>query len=166
MQSYNLESSLDSSSGESSEHFFLPLSATGFSHVGPEKTVASLRSKRLFPSQTDTPLLENRAKDSHAGIKNRDIPEILNDLESCTDYDHVNGFLSAAGSNGTMSDGQRSFYDSEEPHDQVFSPPLLLDTSLLPDSYEDLLGMLLSIKYSCCLHLYVQLLSVYYVIVE
>ncbi|KAK9104219.1 hypothetical protein Scep_021063 [Stephania cephalantha] len=33
----------------------------------------------------------------------------------------------------------RTFHDLE---DQVFSPPLLMDTSLLEDSYEDLLAPL------------------------
>ncbi|KAJ6424024.1 hypothetical protein OIU84_024909 [Salix udensis] len=112
MQSCNSESSRDSQSDESSEHFFLPLPSTGFSLMA---------------------MLEASSKN---------YPEILNDLGPLTDYDHVNGFLSAAGSNGAISDGQRSFNDVEDPYAQVFSPPLLLDTSLLPDSYEDLLAPL------------------------
>ncbi|KAJ6949364.1 AUGMIN subunit 6-like [Populus alba x Populus x berolinensis] len=138
MQSCNSESSRNSQSDESSEHFFLPLSSPGFSMV-PENKVVSTRSKRFSASQMNTALLEKHARDGHAGSKYKELPEILNDLGPLTDYDHVNGFLSVAGSNGAISDGQKSFNDVEEPYAQVFSPPLLLDTSLLPDSYEDLL---------------------------
>ncbi|XP_052307331.1 AUGMIN subunit 6 isoform X1 [Populus trichocarpa] len=141
MQSCNSESSRNSQSDESSEHFFLPLSSPGFSMV-PENKVVSTRSKRFSASQMNTALLEKHARDGHAGSKYKELPEILNDLGPLTDYDHVNGFLSVAGSNGAISDGQRSFNDFEEPYAQVFSPPLLLDTSLLPDSYEDLLAPL------------------------
>ncbi|KAG5254463.1 HAUS augmin complex [Salix suchowensis] len=141
MQSCNSESSRDSHSDESSEHFFLHLPSTGFALV-PENKAVSTRSKRFSTSQMNTALLEKHARDGHAGSKFKELPEILNDLGPLTDYDHVNGFLSVAGSNGAISDGQRSFNDVEEPYAQVFSPPLLLDTSLLPDSYEDLLAPL------------------------
>ncbi|KAJ6965581.1 AUGMIN subunit 6-like [Populus alba x Populus x berolinensis] len=141
MQSCNSESSHDSQSDESSEHFFLPLSSPGFSFV-PEKKAVSTRSKRFSVSQMNSDLLEKHARDGHAGSKYKELPEILNDLGSLTDYDHINGFLTAAGSNGAISDGQSLFNDIEEPHDQVFSPPFLLDTSLVPDLYEDLLAPL------------------------
>ena len=76
------------------------------------------------------------------GNKYAELSEVLNDLDSLDDFDQVNGFLSAAGSNCAVSDTHRSFYDFEEAREQVFSPPLLMDSSLLAD-YEDLLGMLL-----------------------
>ncbi|XVE67770.1 hypothetical protein DITRI_Ditri09bG0014900 [Diplodiscus trichospermus] len=89
--SCNSESSRDSQSDESSEHFFVPVSSTKFSHGGPETKVASIKT---------------------------------------------------AASSYAASDGQGSFFDMEEQQDQVFSPPLLMDTSLLVDSYEDLLAPL------------------------
>uniref|UniRef100_A0A5B7AHZ3 HAUS augmin-like complex subunit 6 N-terminal domain-containing protein n=1 Tax=Davidia involucrata TaxID=16924 RepID=A0A5B7AHZ3_DAVIN len=141
MQSCNLESSHDNHSDDSSEHFFVPLSATGFSRLGPENNLGA-RSKRLFSSQADPSLLENRASDGHVGSKYDELSNVLNDLDSFDDYDRVNGFLSAAGSNCAVSDVQRSFYDMEEAQDQVFSPPLLMETSLFADSYEDLLAPL------------------------
>ncbi|KAI8009352.1 DNA repair protein RAD5B [Camellia lanceoleosa] len=55
------------------------------------------------------------------------------------EYDRVNGFLSAARSNFTVSDSQKSYCDGEEAQDHVFSPPLLMDSSFLGDPYEDLL---------------------------
>ncbi|KAJ4827330.1 AUGMIN subunit 6 [Turnera subulata] len=159
-QSYNSESSRDSQSDESSEHFFLPLSATGFSRLGPESKIASERTKSLFTSQMENALPGNHAPESHVGSNYKDLPNMLTDLDSISDYDHVNGFLSAAAANGAFSDGQSSFYDIDEPHDQVFSPPLLLDTSLLPDSYEDLLGMFRQSQTFLLEYLYATYLSV------
>lgn len=142
IQSCNSESSRDSQSDDGSEHFFVPLSATGFSRLGPEKKAISRRSKRLFVSQAENSLLENRAPDGHVGSKYDELAGMLNNLDSIHEYDRVNGFLSASSPNDAASDAQRSFYDIEETQDQVFSPPLLMDTSLLADTYEDLLGML------------------------
>ncbi|ONI19820.1 hypothetical protein PRUPE_3G299500 [Prunus persica] len=138
--SLNSESSRGSHSDESSEHFFLPLSSSGFSRQGQESKGVSLRSKR-FASQTEASLLENRASDGHMESKYAELSQVLNGLDSLDDYDQVNGFLSATGSNCAASDTQRSFYDFEEAQEQVFSPPLLMDSSLLVD-YEDLLAPL------------------------
>lgn len=96
------------------------------------------RNKRLFVPQADSSGLENHAPGSHE----LQVPEVLNDLNSIHEYDRFNGFLSAADPKGAVSDAKRSFYDLEEAQDQVFSPPLLMDSSLLTDAYEDLLGML------------------------
>ncbi|XP_031283293.1 AUGMIN subunit 6 [Pistacia vera] len=142
VRSSNSESSRDSHSDESSEHFFVPLSAAGFSRLGPENKASPVRSKRLFTSQTDTSLLNNCAPDGHVGSKYDDIPDMLSELDSLRDFDKVNGFLSATGSNGAISETRRSFYDIDEAQDQVFSPPLLMETSLLADTYEDLLAPL------------------------
>lgn len=88
LQPCNSESSRDSHSDGSSEHFFVPLSETGFSHLDPD----------------------------------------------------INGFLSFTGSNDTF-DAQRSTFDFEDAQ-EVFSPPLLMDSYNLSDPFEDLLGML------------------------
>ncbi|KAK6913021.1 HAUS augmin-like complex subunit 6, N-terminal, partial [Dillenia turbinata] len=139
LQCYNLEYSRDSQSVDSSEHFFVPLSTTGFSRIHPENKMNQIRSKRLFGSQMDSSLPDNTSPDDYTG-KYDDLPDMLSDLESIHGYDHLNGFLSVAGTNSTTSDGQRSFYDIEDGPDQVLSPVLLMDTSLLADTYEDLLG--------------------------
>lgn len=143
LRSCNSESSRDSQSDESSEHFFVPLSETSFSNLDADKRGASLRSKRLFVSQMDDSLLESHASGGHGERKFDEFPDMLNDLErlSVSDYDNVNGFLSYPGSNST-SDARRSIFDFEDAQDQVFSPPLLMDSSLLTDPFEDLLGML------------------------
>ncbi|KAL8247163.1 hypothetical protein R6Q59_008379 [Mikania micrantha] len=109
----------DNQSDDGSEHFFVPLSGTGFSRVGPEKKPSSLRSKQLFASELNGP------------------------LEMVNEYDGVNGYISAAAaSNYEDSEGRLSFYDMEETHDQVFSPPFLMDSSLSAESFEDLLAPL------------------------
>ncbi|KAA8530140.1 hypothetical protein F0562_004849 [Nyssa sinensis] len=141
IQSCNLELSQDSHSDDSSEHFFVPLSATGFSCLGPDNKLGS-RSKQLFVSQADPSLLENLASDGHVGSKHAELSNVLNDWDSLHEYDRVNGFLSSAGSNCPVFYAQRSFDGLEEAQDQVFSPPLLMNTSLLADSYEDLLAPL------------------------
>ncbi|KAK4417857.1 AUGMIN subunit [Sesamum alatum] len=141
-QSYNLESSQDSRSNDSLEHFFVPLSGTGFSRHGQEKKLNSLKSRQLFTSQADSSLLQTHAKDNDLGSKYSEVADILNDLDSLDDFDGVNGFLSAVGSNSSVLDAHRSFYDMDEAQDQVFSPPLLMDTALLADTYEDLLAPL------------------------
>ncbi|KAL0351094.1 UNVERIFIED_CONTAM: AUGMIN subunit [Sesamum radiatum] len=140
-QSCNLESSQDSRSNDSSEHFFVPLSGTGFSRHGQEKKLNSLKSRQLFSSQADSSLLQTHVKDNDLGSKYSEVADILNDLDSLDEFDGVNGFLSAVGSNSSVFDAHRSFYDMDEAQDQVFSPPLLMDTALLADTYEDLLGI-------------------------
>ncbi|XP_017975691.1 PREDICTED: AUGMIN subunit 6 [Theobroma cacao] len=142
MPSCNSESSRDSQSDESSEHFFVPVSSNNFSRGGPESKVSSIRTKRLFSTQTGNSLLDSHGGNGHIGSNYDDLPHMLNNLDSLNDFDQVNGFLSAAASSCAASDGQRSFFDMEEAQDQVFSPPLLMDTSLLADSYEDLLAPL------------------------
>ncbi|KAI4348261.1 hypothetical protein L6164_009001 [Bauhinia variegata] len=141
LRSCNSESSRDSHSDGSSEHFFMPLSQIGFSHLDAEKKAASLRSKRLFVSRMDDSLVETHASDGHGERNLDEFPDMLNDLERLSDYDHLNGFLSFTGSN-TTSDAQQSIYDFEDAQDQVFSPPLLMDSSLLEDPFEDLLAPL------------------------
>ncbi|GAB4848023.1 AUGMIN subunit 6 [Ancistrocladus abbreviatus] len=141
VQSCNFESSRDSHSEDGSEHYFVPLSAAGFSHFGQERKQPSSRSKRFSASEGDSSLFTHHIPANRIGSKFDDVPDVLNGFDSLSDCDRVNGFLSNAGSNCAASESQTSFYDVEESPDQVFSPPLLMETSLL-DSYEDLLAPL------------------------
>ncbi|KAL3833177.1 hypothetical protein ACJIZ3_007913 [Penstemon smallii] len=136
-QSCNLESSQDSRFDDSSEP--LPFSGTGFSCVGQNKKLNSTKSRQLYISQADSALLQTHTKDNRLWGKYIGVADMLNDLDS---FDGVNGFLSVVGSNSPVSDAHRSFFDMDEVQDQVFSPPLLMDTELLADSYEDLLAPL------------------------
>lgn len=137
----NSESSQDTRSNDGSEHYFVPLSGTGLSRHVQDNKINSLKSRQLFTSQADSSLLQTHAKDNNIGRRYSGVTDTLNDLESLDEFDGVNSFLSAGGSNSSVSDAHRSFYDIDEVEDQVFSPPLLMDTALLADTYEDLLGM-------------------------
>lgn len=138
-QSYYPESSQDSRSDDSSEHYFIPVPGVGFPHLGSKPNL--LRSKKLLASEPDSSFYGNHLPQSHVGIKSDGLLDLFNDLRSLDDYDGIDSFLSTMGSNSSVSDACRSFYDMEEAEEQVFSPPLLMDTSLLAESYEDLLGM-------------------------
>ncbi|XP_042495966.1 AUGMIN subunit 6-like isoform X2 [Macadamia integrifolia] len=142
-QSSNMDSTHDNQSDGSSEHFFVPLSGTGFSCVGPETKSVVVRSKRLFVSPSDTTSLHrNSVSEGPARINYDDIQNMLNNTESPHQYgSEANGFLSVIGSKYATSDAERALFDMEDTRDQVFSPPLLMETSLL-DSYEDLLAPL------------------------
>ncbi|XP_047950813.1 AUGMIN subunit 6 [Salvia hispanica] len=138
----NSESSQDSRSNDGSEHYFVPLSGTGLSRHVQDNKINSLKSRQLFTSQADSSLLQTHVKDNNVGRRYSGVTDILNDIDSLDEFDGVNSFLSAAGSNSSVSDAHRSFYDVDEAEDQVFSPPLLMDTAFLADSYEDLLAPL------------------------
>ncbi|CAI9272799.1 unnamed protein product [Lactuca saligna] len=127
-------------SDDGSEHFFVPLSGTGFSRVGPgpeKKQHASTRSKQLFASQPNNTSSSsdgiNKYNESHDTFSSSNL-DLLNDLDAI----NINGFMSAAASNYAESEGRLSFYDVDETHDQVFSPPFLMEA----DSFEDLLAPL------------------------
>ncbi|XP_075501282.1 AUGMIN subunit 6-like [Primulina tabacum] len=141
-QSWNLESFQDSRSDDSSEHFFVPISVSGFSRPGQDKKPDSLKGRQSFKSQANSSMIQIHPNDIHLGSKYSGVADMLNDLDSLDEFDGVNCFLSTVGSNSSVSDAHRSFYDMDEVHDQVFSPPLLMDVALMADSYEDLLAPL------------------------
>ncbi|KAL6565884.1 hypothetical protein OROHE_004939 [Orobanche hederae] len=116
----------DCHSDDGVEHFFVPLSGTGFSRVGQgqEKKQTSTRSKLLFASE--------------ANSYNESSLDTSSNLHVLNDFDATNSFMSAAASNYTESEDQLSFFDVEETHNHVFSPPFLMET----DSFEDLLAPL------------------------
>ncbi|XP_022154174.1 AUGMIN subunit 6 [Momordica charantia] len=144
MKYSNSEPSREGHSDGSAEHFFVPLSGTGFSRLGPDSKGPSTRSRRLSAPQMDACLPESPpAYDFNNGIDFKDFTDPLNDLDSLNDFDELNGFLSSARSNSATSDARKLVFDlDDDAQDQVFSPPLLMDPSLLADSYEDLLAPL------------------------
>ncbi|CAO2833201.1 unnamed protein product [Amaranthus hypochondriacus] len=140
-KSCDYESSRDSHSEDGSEHFFVPLSASGAPSLGAEQRGFVGRTDRLFASEAES-FLGNSILDNCGG-KKFDESDAFNECDSLSEYDRVNGFLSSAAcSNYAASESQTSFYDLDDTPDQVFSPPLLMETSLLADSYEDLLAPL------------------------
>ncbi|XP_011097327.1 AUGMIN subunit 6 [Sesamum indicum] len=141
-QSCNLESSQDGRSDDNFEHFFAPLSRIGFSGLGQDNKHDNMKSRQLCVPQAEPSLLQIHAKDIHHENKYSGVADMLNDLESLGEYDGVNGFLSAVDSNSPVSGAYGSFVDIDESQEQVFSPPLLMDATILSDSYEDLLAPL------------------------
>ncbi|GKA34552.1 augmin subunit 6, partial [Tanacetum coccineum] len=124
-------------------------SGTGFSRVGTEKKAASLRSKQLFVPESQNCWVENRVS---GGFKyNESLNTSSNFDMQLNDYDGVNGCISATASNYAESEGRLSFYDVEESHEPVFSPPFLMDASLSADSFKDLLGLLTIHSSGLCL---------------
>ncbi|KAL2943158.1 AUGMIN subunit 6 [Bienertia sinuspersici] len=142
VKSCDYESSRDSHSEDGSEHFFVPLSSAGVPSLGVEQRESSGLCNRLFTTESDSLLLGNSTLDSCGGKQFDEVSGSFNEFDSLSEYDRVNGFLSASCLNYAASESQASFYDLDEASDQVFSPPLLMETSLLADAYEDLLGML------------------------
>uniref|UniRef100_A0A7N0ZZA9 HAUS augmin-like complex subunit 6 N-terminal domain-containing protein n=1 Tax=Kalanchoe fedtschenkoi TaxID=63787 RepID=A0A7N0ZZA9_KALFE len=136
MHSSRSGSSRDSQSDDSSEHFFVPISASGFSRLGPDNKIISARSKRFFPSQVDISFLDNHAS------YGQELRDVLNDLNSIQEYDQMSGYQSALSPISADLNARSSFRGNEDLQDQVFSPPLLMDMSLLTDAYEDLLAPL------------------------
>ncbi|KAK9104214.1 hypothetical protein Scep_021058 [Stephania cephalantha] len=134
VQPCSMESARDAHSFDSSKHFFIPLSGTGFSH-SPETKSIPVSSKRLFGSPPNSNWLTNTAFD----VPDEE-PDTTNDMDLIHKYGiHPNGLHSGTRSKYPATDTLQAFHDLE---DQVFSPPLLMDTSLLEDSYEDLLAPL------------------------
>ncbi|XP_042499956.1 AUGMIN subunit 6-like [Macadamia integrifolia] len=144
VQSCNVDSTRDNRSDGSSEHFFVPLSGTGLSRIAPETKSVAIKSKKLFVSPSDTTFLHgNFVSEDPARSNYDDTPNRLNDTDSPHQFNsEANGFLSDIGSKYAASDAERAFYDMDDTLDQVFSPPLLMETSFFSDSYEDLLAPL------------------------
>ncbi|XP_058093778.1 AUGMIN subunit 6 [Magnolia sinica] len=143
VQSSCLESS-KGSSADSSEHFFIPLSTSRFSHMGAETKLVLNRSRqRLFLSPPD--VLKDGTSDYIAndaiGSKFNEVADVLKHSNLLYEYDdQENGFLSAVGLD-VSSDTLRTF-NMEDAQEPVFSPPLLMDSTFFEDSYEDLLAPL------------------------
>jgi len=106
---------------------------------------ANRRKQRLFSSPQQTRVSKNTTQqssnlDSQLSL----VSNVSNDLNGLAEYENqVNGFQTDIALNFTGSTAQSMFPGIDESMDQVFSPPLLMDTSFFPDAYEDLLGMLI-----------------------
>ncbi|KAK8564627.1 hypothetical protein V6N12_058210 [Hibiscus sabdariffa] len=119
LPSCNSESSRDRQSDESYEHFFVPVSSTNHSHVGAETKLGSIRTKRLFSTQTGNSFLDSHASDGRIGNNYDNSSHMLNNLDSPNNYDQVNGFHSATTSGCAASDWQMSLFNLEEAQDHV-----------------------------------------------
>ncbi|KAM3255275.1 hypothetical protein ACQJBY_048559 [Aegilops geniculata] len=128
----NMESPQDKSSDDGSEHFFIPLS-TGAARkdVG---AVANRRKQKIGPSSSQSKLPKstsdlyfNPDRPMHT------TPAVSSKLNGHDDPSSAANFFYPVSGPSFMTD---------DALDQVFSPPLLLESSLFPDMYEDLLAPL------------------------
>lgn len=135
----NKEWSQDKSSDDGSEHFFMPLSTGGLSHKEASDAVPNRRKLRLVFSSPENQVrsVTDRSSDTSSQITTarsvydshgfEEYENQLTGVQSATDSDYATMF-------------QRKFPDIDDDLDNVFSPPLLIDSSFFSDAYEDLLG--------------------------
>jgi hypothetical protein len=126
----NTESPQDNSSDDGSEHFFIPLSSgASRKDVG---AVANRRKQKIGLSSAQTKL----PKSTSDHYFNSDSP--MHITPALSSKRNVHGKPSSAGNSFDPVSGQS--FMTDDALDQVFSPPLLLESSLFHDTYEDLLG--------------------------
>ncbi|EEC73063.1 hypothetical protein OsI_07020 [Oryza sativa Indica Group] len=128
----NPERPHDQSSDDGSEHFFIPLS-TGASKMEIEAVDNNRRMQKLgfsSPQMKFSDLHFNVDSPMHA------TPVLSSKLNGHDDPNTVTSMLDPVSGLGHQS------FITDDALDQVFSPPLLLETSLFQDAYEDLLAPL------------------------
>lgn len=128
----NSECSQDKSSDDGSEHFFIPLSSvTSMKEV---EAMPNRRKQRLVFSPPEIRVPKS-TKDFH--LNTGVLSSSTHKLNGFDGYDGNPASLIRPGTGNEQS----LFPDADDALDQVFSPPLLLDSSFFQDTYEDLLGM-------------------------
>ncbi|XP_044949623.1 AUGMIN subunit 6 isoform X3 [Hordeum vulgare subsp. vulgare] len=127
----NMESPQDKSCDDGSEHFFIPLSSSAArKDVG---TVSNRRKQKIGPSsqsklpKSTSDLYFNPDSPMHT------TPAVSSKLNGHDDPSSAENFFYPVSGQSFMTD---------DALDQVFSPPLLLESSLFHDAYEDLLAPL------------------------
>ncbi|XP_052141317.1 AUGMIN subunit 6 [Oryza glaberrima] len=128
----NPERPHDQSSDDGSEHFFIPLS-TGASKMEIDAVDNNRRMQKLgfsSPQMKFSDLHFNVDSPMHA------TPVLSSKLNGHDDPNTVTSMLDPVSGLGHQS------FITDDALDQVFSPPLLLETSLFQDAYEDLLAPL------------------------
>jgi hypothetical protein len=127
----NTESPQDDSSDDGSEHFFIPLSSgTLRKDVG---AVGNRRKQKIVISSSQTKL----PKSTSDQYFNSDSP--IHTTSALSSKRNGHGDSSSAGNFFDPLSSSQSFM-TDDALDQLFSPPLLLESSLFHDAYEDLLG--------------------------
>ncbi|TVU32370.1 hypothetical protein EJB05_24097 [Eragrostis curvula] len=111
----NTERPQDKNSEDGSEHFFIPLS------TGASVEVDSVKNRRKQGLGVSSPQIFSTSTSDHYYSTSSPISPVL--------FSELNGH------------GHESFI-TDDALDQVFSPPLLLESSLFPDTDEDLLAPL------------------------
>uniref|UniRef100_A0A0E0JZA5 HAUS augmin-like complex subunit 6 N-terminal domain-containing protein n=1 Tax=Oryza punctata TaxID=4537 RepID=A0A0E0JZA5_ORYPU len=131
----NPERPHDQSSDDGSEHFFIPLS-TGASR----KEIDAVDNRRKQKLGFSSPQIKfpKSTSDLHFNVDSpmHATPVLSSKLNGHDDPSSITSMLDPVSGLGHQS------FITDDTLDQVFSPPLLLETSLFQDAYEDLLAPL------------------------
>ncbi|XP_006664824.1 AUGMIN subunit 6 isoform X2 [Oryza brachyantha] len=132
----NAERPHDQSSDDGSEHFFIPLST-----APSRKEIDGVNNRRNQKLGFSSPQIKfpKSTSDIHfnADSTMHATPVLLSKLNGNDDPSSVTSMLDPG-----SALGHQTFMTDDDALDQVFSPPLLLETSLFQDTYEDLLAPL------------------------
>ncbi|XP_068667027.1 AUGMIN subunit 6-like [Aristolochia californica] len=138
--SVNPDSLRETESEDSSRHFFVPVTTNNsFSPTGPATKSAIVKSKQRL-----SVTLPDGSQHSHNNNRTESLPPKSNASEGSDllrQTKKVNGSLSPSPPY-FISTSDTSFFDLEDTPEQVFSPQLLMESSMFEDSYEDLLAPL------------------------
>lgn len=136
--SSNSELLQERSSDDGSEHFFIPLSTTDAASQKEIDYVPNWRNQQLvFSSPPEVQAPMNMTDLScNANSQQSFIPDMLNKLNGLKENKNLARLFQPS-----TEKIQRMHPEVNDTLDQVFSPPLLLESSFFQDAYEDLLGM-------------------------
>ena len=139
--SSNSELLQERSSDDGSEHFFIPLSTTDAAfqkEIDDVPDYYNWRNQQLvFSSPPEVQAPMNMTDLScNANSQQSFIPDMLNRLNGLKENKNLARLFQPS-----TEKIQRMHPEVNDTLDQVFSPPLLLESSFFQDAYEDLLGM-------------------------
>ncbi|CAD5176673.1 unnamed protein product [Musa acuminata subsp. malaccensis] len=137
--SSNSELLQERSIDDGSEHFFIPLSTTDAASQKEIDYVPNWRNQQLvFSSPPEDQAPMNMTDLScNANSQQSFIPDMLNKLNGLKENKNLARLFQPS-----TEKIQRTHPEANNTLDQVFSPPLLLESSFFQDAYEDLLAPL------------------------
>ncbi|XP_073006591.1 AUGMIN subunit 6-like [Typha latifolia] len=132
----NSELLLQKTSDDGSEHFFIPLSTVASGKE--EDAMPNRRKQRLIFSPPEI-AAQKSTKDYPFSTDSQlnTVPTVSTKLNGLDEYGDPRRFFQSSNNNA-----QWASLDADAAIDQVFSPPLLMESSLFQDTYEDLLAPL------------------------
>ncbi|KAF3783247.1 AUGMIN subunit 6 [Nymphaea thermarum] len=129
---------------DTTEHYFIPLSTDGLAQK--DATVKATNRGKPLRSPQELCILNNGLVDER---DNGSILDESDDLAGHLDHacrlmddEYTSEFLSAVSPNYMVDNRLSLFHNIWDGQDHALSPPLLIDASLAPDTYEDLLAPL------------------------
>lgn len=135
--SNNSELIVESSEDDSSEHFFMPISNGVSVKVVDTAFVPKTQQLALSPPDIHVP---RSSKDFLINTEGQlDSVPRSNNLYGLDGHTNQTGLIQPA-----FLNSRKAYVDIDDAMDQVFSPPLLMESSFFQDTYEDLLGKFFS----------------------